>query len=80
MATLEDIRAEVARNTDVDASAVQLLKALTDKIQQLIDQGADPAALQGLVDELKSNNDKLAAAVAANTPGANPDSAHAAGM
>lgn len=68
MALLEALAAEVARNTDVDRSAVVLLQGLTAKIQELIDAGADPVELQALVDSLKASTDSLAAAVTENTP------------
>jgi enoyl reductase-like protein len=67
MATLADLQAEVARNTSVDESAKLLLAGLAAKIQELINAGADPVALQTLVDQLKADNDALAAAVSANT-------------
>lgn len=68
MAALSDLQAEVARNTEVDISAIALIQGLAAKIQELIDAGADPAALQALVDSLKGSSDALAAAVTANTP------------
>ena len=71
MALLDDLTAEVARNTQVDESAKVLIAGLAQKIQDLINASAgsvDPAALQGLVDSLKADNDALSAAVVANTP------------
>lgn len=65
---LESLRAEVARNTDVDASAVALLTGLSAKIQALIDGGSNPAELQAFADSLKGSSDSLAAAVVENTP------------
>ena len=73
MSVLDDLTAEVARNTSVDESAKVLVTGLAAKIQELIDASAgsvDPAALQGLVDTLKADNDSLSAAVTANTPAA----------
>ena len=67
MATLADLQAEVARNTSIDESAKLLLAGLAAKIQELLDAGADPVALQTLVDQLKADNDALAATVGANT-------------
>mgnify|MGYP001178131444 CR=1 FL=1 len=67
MATLADLQSEVARNTSIDESAKLLLAGLAAKIQELLDAGADPVALQTLVDQLKADNDALAAAVGANT-------------
>ena len=68
MATVMDMKAAVEQDTSVTNSAVILIQSLAAKIQELINQGADPAALQALVDELNANNATLAAAVAANTP------------
>lgn len=65
---LDALQAEVARNTDVDASAIALLTGLSAKIQALIDAGADPVKLQAFADSLKASSDSLAAAVTANTP------------
>lgn len=67
---LDALRAEVAKNTEVDESAKVLLARLAAKIQELINAGADPAALQALVDSLKADNQALADAVVANTPAA----------
>lgn len=66
---LNALEIEVARNTEVDNSAIALINGLAAKIQELIDSGADPAKLQAFVDSMKSSSDALAAAVAANTPG-----------
>lgn len=76
---LTALAAEVARNTEVDASSKALMVGLGTKVQDLKDQLAaaigagtvtaeDLAALQALADTLKTDNDSLAAAVVANTP------------
>lgn len=66
MATaLEALTAEVARDTEVNQSAIILLQGLAAKIEELKNQ---PAALQKLADDLRASQDALAAAVAANTP------------
>src|SRR5512138_1769637 len=62
---LDTLTAEVARNTQVDQSAITLLTGLAAQIEAL---KGDPVALQGLADSLKSSSDALAAAVVANTP------------
>lgn len=67
---LDALKAEVARNTDVDSSAVTLLNGLAAKIQELINAGGNPADFQALADNLKNSSDSLAAAVTANTPAA----------
>lgn len=64
---LDALTAEVARNTEVDESAVTLIKGLAVQIESLKN---DPVALQKLADDMKASSDKLAEAVAANTPSA----------
>ena len=61
------LEAEVARNTTVDASAIALLDGLA---QQLQDAKNDPAAIQAIVDQMRTSSDSLAAAVSRNTPAA----------
>lgn len=63
------LRAAVARNTDVDQSAIVLLQGLKEKLDAAIAAG-DPAAIQALADELGAKNQALADAVTANTPAA----------
>lgn len=62
---LSALQAEVERDRTVNESAATLLAGLAAKIEEL---KGDPVALQALADQLKSNSDSLAAAVAANTP------------
>lgn len=67
MALIDDVLAGVATNTDAIESAITLLgnlKALLDAA------GTDPVKLQAIKDTLASEDAKLAAAVAANTPAA----------
>jgi hypothetical protein len=69
MATLDNLVAEVANQTSVDASVLTLIGGLVTQLQALANQATvDPAALQALVTSLKANDDKLALAVVANTP------------
>lgn len=71
MATaLETLQAEVARNTEVEKSALVLIHGFKAQLDAAIASG-DPAALTALSDTLAANDSELAAAVAANTP-ANP--------
>ena len=65
MADLTALTAEVARNTEVDTSAIALLTGLAAQIEAL---KTDPVALQGLADTLRGSSDALAAAVLQNTP------------
>jgi ABC-type transporter Mla MlaB component len=67
MADLTALTAEVARNTEVDSSAIALLNGLAAQIEAL---KTDPVALQALADTMKGSSDALAAAVVANTPAA----------
>lgn len=68
MATpLDDLTAQVTANTDVEASAAQLIVNIAEALRQA---GTDPAKLAALRDTLKNSADALAAAVAANTPAA----------
>lgn len=62
---IEQLRAEVERNSSVDSSAITLLQTLADKIEQIQNS---PAELQALVESLRAQSDTLAAAVVANTP------------
>jgi hypothetical protein len=69
MATLEDLKASVQKNTDAEASVVTLLAGIS---QQLKDAQAanDPAAIQAVIDQIDANTTAAAAAVVANTPAA----------
>ena len=69
MALLDNLAAEVTRQTTVDGSVVTLLNGLVAQLAKLAAQpSVDPAALQALVEAVKANDDTLAAAVTANTP------------
>jgi len=61
------LEAELTRNDAVDASAKALLETLFAEVEA---NKSNPAALQALVDRGRAANDKLAAAVVANTPSA----------
>lgn len=65
MAILDDLEAQVAANTDAEASAVLLLGQLHEL---LVAAGTDPAKLQALKDKLATSKEALAAAIVANTP------------
>lgn len=66
---LDDLKAAVAKDTEVDQSAITLLNGLKEKLDAAIASG-DPAQLTALSQQLGSNSDALAAAVTANTPAA----------
>jgi len=64
---LSALEAELARNDSVDDSASVLMAALFAEVEA---NKNNPAAVQAVVDRFRAANDKLSAAVAANTPGA----------
>lgn len=66
---LDDLTAEVAEVDSVEQSAITLINGLA---AQLAAAGTDPVKLKALRDDLKTNADALAAAVAANTAPAPP--------
>lgn len=66
---LDDLTAKVAANGTVIGSAVTLLQGLK---AQLDAAGTDPVKLKALSDQIGTQDDQLAAAIAANTPGATP--------
>lgn len=68
-ADLTDLKALVAENTTVVASAVTLLDSLADQLEAA---AGDPAEVQAIVDQLRVDKDALAAAVSENTPAAEP--------
>lgn len=64
---LDALTAQVAQNTTVIESAITLIQGLKTALDDAIASG-DPAALQALSDALAAEDQKLADAVAANTP------------
>lgn len=67
MAAIEELRAELARTTQVRIDACAVLDALSNKIDQLIvtSEGVvTEAQLQELVAQLRAENDALQAKVA----------------
>jgi hypothetical protein len=69
---LDELTAEVSRNTSVDQSAIALLNGLRAKLDEVIASN-DPQQLVALRDSLATSSDGLAAAVAANTPAPAPN-------
>lgn len=65
MSALDDLTAQVAANRTIAQSALTLINGIADRITAA---GVDPAALAALTASLKDDDDKLAAAVTANTP------------
>lgn len=67
------LEAEVARNTEVVASAKALIDGIVSQIAALeLSDAADQAKIDALRDSLLAANDALAAAVAARTVAADP--------
>ena len=73
-AVLAELTAAIARNNEVDQSAITLINGIAARIQAAVEaaigNGAtaeELAPVQAEVDALKASNDALAAAVAANT-------------
>jgi hypothetical protein len=64
MKELDDLATQVAQNTEVEASAVQLIQNIADKLAAA---GTDPVKLAALKEQLTNSASALAAAVAANT-------------
>jgi hypothetical protein len=60
---MDDLKNQIAMNSSTVDSALALIAGIADRITQA---GVDPAALASLTQELKSEDDALAAAVAAN--------------
>jgi hypothetical protein len=63
--SLDVITAQVTANTTVIGSAIVLIGQLSDLISSLKD---DPVALQALADQLKAQDDALAASLVAHAP------------
>lgn len=62
MALIDDTLAEAQRGTTVGDSVLALVQTLVNQA------GGDPVKLQAILDTLKAENDKVEAAVIANTP------------
>ena len=69
MLDLTQLEAEVARDEAVNTSAATLIGRLAEELEAAKD---DPVRIQALADRLRSSQDALAAAVAANTPAEQP--------
>ncbi len=67
MATMQELRDAVQRNTDIDDSVVTLLQGVSQQLKDAQVQN-DPAAIQAVIDQLDANTQHMADAVTANTP------------
>ena len=67
MAFIDDLEAAVAREQTVDDSVLSLLEHIS---QALKDAGVDPARQAAVLAALQTEQDRITAAVTANTPAA----------
>jgi len=63
--TLNELKAQVAANTAVEASAIELIKGIAARLDDLKD---DPTEIAALAEELRASATALGDAVSANTP------------
>jgi len=66
MATMQDLRAAVERNTSVDDSVLTLLSGISQQLKDAQAQN-DPQAIQDIINQLDANTQKMSDAVKANT-------------
>ncbi len=69
MATMQDLRSAVERNTSVDDSVLTLLSGISQQLKDAQAQN-DPQAIQDIIAQLDANTQKMTDAVTANTPAA----------
>lgn len=69
MATMQELRDAVRRNTDVDQGVVTLIEGISTQLKDAQAQN-DPQAIQDVINELDANTKRMADAVTANTPAA----------
>jgi hypothetical protein len=74
MAIMDDLAAQTAKNTDVIESAIVLINGLAQKLQEALASATPIEAVQAVIDNMKAEDDKLATAVAAQTPAEVPTS------
>lgn len=70
MAALDDLKAAVARETTLVASAKTMIEGFAQHLHDAASAGADEAALHDLANQVTANADALATALSANTPAA----------
>lgn len=68
MQDLTELNDAVTEESSVIDSAIVLIDGIAAQLQDALNNGADPAAIQAVVDSINGKKDELAAAVAANTP------------
>lgn len=71
MSALDDLKAQVTANTNIEGSAIALIQGMAQKLhdveQQLQANGSDVTALAALRTELNDSATALAVAITANT-------------
>jgi flagellin-specific chaperone FliS len=70
MATMNDLRSAVERNNSLEDSVLTMLQGISQQLKDAQAQN-DPQAIQQVIDQLDANNQRMADAVAANTPAEN---------
>jgi hypothetical protein len=69
VSALDDLAAQVEKNTNLESSAVALIQGIATQLQAAL-QRNDNAAIVALTQQLATNADALAATISANTPAA----------
>jgi len=70
MATIAQLQASVAKETDAETAVITLLQGISQQLKDAKASG-DPAALDAVIANLDANTAKLGQAVVDNTPAAN---------
>lgn len=70
MAQIDDLKAAVAAEATVEASAISLLNGLSAQLTAALSGNNPSADVQAVIDNINANTTSLAAAVTANTPAA----------
>lgn len=68
-AEMDRLTAVVTKNKEVSDSVVLLIEGLAQQLKDAIANGANPAELTRLADEIEASANREAEAVLANTPG-----------
>jgi len=66
MSALDDLKAQVEMNTNLEQSGIQLIQGIARELEEANNSG-DNAAIQVLTQQLQSSAAALSAAIAANT-------------
>lgn len=72
MANMNDLRSAVERNNSLEDSVLTMLQGISQQLKDAQAQN-DPQAIQQVIDQLDANNQRMADAVAANTPAEQPE-------